>query len=84
MTVDSYIEFSESDIRDLRIAKSRLEHPGLAARLADLIGKPIDQGLKALPAGLNKTAVEIARKALLRPDSQYGPWHRQAGSRPAA
>lgn len=64
--VDSDIEFNESDIRDLRIAKSRLEHPGLVARLADLVGKPIDQGLKALPAGLNKTAVEMARKALLK------------------
>jgi hypothetical protein len=66
MMVDFDIEFNESDIRDLRIAKSRLEHPGLAARLADLVGKPIDQGLKALPAGLNKTAVEMARKALLK------------------
>jgi hypothetical protein len=66
MTADFHIEFNESDICSLRIAKSRLEHPGLAARLADLVGKPIDQGLKALPAGLNKTAVEIARKALLK------------------
>ncbi len=59
-------EFSETDLNDLRIAKSRLEHPGLAARLADLFGKPIDEGLKALPAGWNKTAVKIARKALLK------------------
>ena len=66
MTVDFYIEFNASDIRDLRIAKSRLEHPGLAARLADLVGKPIDQGLKALPAGSNKTAVEIQQKALMK------------------
>jgi hypothetical protein len=59
-------EFSEADWRDLKIAKFRLENPGLAARLADLFGKPIDQGLKALPAGWNRTAVEIARKALLK------------------
>ncbi len=59
-------ELSEPDLQDLRVAKSRLEHPGLAARLADLFGKPIDEGLKALPAGWNKTAVEIARKALLK------------------
>jgi len=60
------VELNESDIRNLRIAKSRLENPGLAARLADLFGKPIDQGLKALPEGWNKKAVEIARKALLK------------------
>ena len=59
-------EFSEPDIRALMIAKSRLENPGLAARLADLCGKPIDEALKALPAGLNQRAVELARKALLK------------------
>jgi hypothetical protein len=66
MTPDYDIEFSELDIRDLRIAKSMLENPGLAARLADMVGKPIDQGLKALPAGLNKAAIQIARRALLK------------------
>jgi hypothetical protein len=59
-------EFSSSDIRDLRIAKARLENPGLAARLADLVGKPIDQALKSLPAGLNNAATAIARRALLK------------------
>jgi len=43
-----------------------LEHPGLAARLADLVGKPIDQGLKALPPGWNGKVVDIARRALLK------------------
>ena len=66
MTAEYEIEFSESDIRDLRLAKSRLEYPGFAARLADLVGKPIDQGLKALPAWMNKMAVAVARKALLK------------------
>jgi hypothetical protein len=66
MTADFENEFSESDLSDLRIAKSRLENPGLAARLADLVGKPIDQGLKSLPAGWNNKAIEIARKALLK------------------
>lgn len=59
-------DFEQADLTDLRIAKSRLEHPGLAARLADLFGKPIDEGLKALPAGWNRKAVDIARKVLLR------------------
>ena len=66
MDVDFLYEFSPSDIRDLRIAKARLENPGLAARLADLVGKPIDQAMRSLPAGLNNAAVDIARRALLR------------------
>jgi hypothetical protein len=59
-------ELSDRDLHDLRIAKSRLEQPGFAARLADLFGKPIDEGLKALPGGWNRKAMEIARKALLK------------------
>jgi hypothetical protein len=66
MTINFPDEFSESDVRDLMIAKSRLEHPGLAARFADLFGKPIDQGMKALPAGWNQKVVELARKTLLK------------------
>ncbi len=66
MTAYFDYEFSPTDIRDLRIAKARLENPGLAARLADLVGKPVDQALKSLPAGLNRTATNIARRALLK------------------
>jgi hypothetical protein len=58
--------FSETDFSDLRYAKLQLEHPGLAARMADLVGKPINEGLKALPADWNRKAVELARKALLK------------------
>jgi hypothetical protein len=58
--------FVESDVSDLRIVKSRLENPGLAARMADLFGKPIDAGFKALPADWNRRVLVIARKALLK------------------
>ncbi len=43
-----------------------LENPGLAARLADLLGKPIDLGFKALPSDWNRRVLDIARKALLK------------------
>jgi hypothetical protein len=66
MAIDFANEFSEADINDLRLAKLRLENPGLASRIADLFGKPIDAGLKALPADWNRMASEIARKALLK------------------
>jgi hypothetical protein len=56
----------EPDISELKIAKSMLENPGLAARMADLLGKPIDAGLKALPADWNRRVMELARKALMK------------------
>lgn len=59
-------EFTEADIQALVTAKSMLEHPGLAARIADMFGKPIDEGLKALPSGWNEKAVELARRALMK------------------
>lgn len=66
MEIDFGSEFTEADINDLRTAKARLENPGLAARMADLFGKPIDAGLRALPQDWNRKALEIARKVLLK------------------
>jgi hypothetical protein len=66
MAMENIPGLEESDLSDLRTAKSRLENPGLAIRIADLLGKPIDAGFKALPADWNRRALEIARKALLR------------------
>jgi hypothetical protein len=59
-------EFTVLDLSDLRAAKSMLENPGLAARLADLVGKPLELGFKTLPSNWNRRVLEIARKALLK------------------
>jgi hypothetical protein len=64
-SMGDHFDLDESDFLDLRDAKCRLENPGLAARIADLFGKPIDAGLKSLPADWNKKVLEFARKALL-------------------
>jgi hypothetical protein len=66
MNIERIEEFSESDKLDLKAAKSMLEYPGLAARIADLFGKPINAGFKALPADWNRRVLELARKALLK------------------
>jgi hypothetical protein len=66
MAMEHVPGLGQSDLSDLRIAKSRLENPGLAIRIADLFGKPIDAGFKALPAGWNRKVLEIARNALLK------------------
>lgn len=54
------------DLQDLRTAKSLLENPGLAVRLANLIGTPIEKGFKLLPQGWTEAVHAAARKALMR------------------
>lgn len=59
-------EFTESDLNDLRAAKTRLEYPSLTAKIADLVGGPIEAGLKYLPKNWNKKVGEITQVALLK------------------
>ena len=40
---------SQAELEELRRAKALLENPGIAARLADLVGSPIERGMKMLP-----------------------------------
>jgi len=41
-----------------------LEKPGLTARLANMVGKPIEQGIKLLPAGWQKIVHKATKAAL--------------------
>jgi len=54
------------DLQDLRTAKSLLENPGLAMRLANLVGTPIEKGFKLLPQGWTDAVHSAARRALMR------------------
>jgi EcsC protein family len=60
------IEFSESDMHDLRIARSRLEKRGLMVQFADLVGRPIQAVLKRLPERWNAMISEATQAALLK------------------
>lgn len=56
---------SDADRRALVEARRLLEHPGLAARIADLVGAPIESLLtKHLPAPVTKRIDAISRLAL--------------------
>lgn len=59
-------QISPEDLDDLRRARGLIENPGLAARLTDLLGKPIELGVAMLPAKTVKRVHEIARAALER------------------
>ncbi|MBL0226072.1 MAG: EcsC family protein [Geobacteraceae bacterium] len=55
---------SASEISDLRRAKDLLENPGLAARVSNYIGTPIEKVLKRLPESMTVTVNEITRKSI--------------------
>jgi hypothetical protein len=64
---------TERDLTALRSAVAALEHPSLAARLGNMIGKPIELIGSALPAGAAQAisvatskALEVALRVALR------------------
>jgi hypothetical protein len=52
------------DLAALRTAVRLLEHPGLAARLTNLVGKPIDLISNALPAAASRAIATATAKGL--------------------
>jgi len=57
-------DLGEEDLVALRSAINALEHPGLAARLTDLIGKPIELLGSAMPTSASKVIAASVSKAL--------------------
>src|SRR5688500_14214699 len=43
------MKFSDADLESLRYAKDLLENPGLAAKITNLFGVPLEKGLELLP-----------------------------------
>ena len=57
---------TQSDLRDLSSAKTLLESPSLTARLATVLGAPIEKGFAMLPANWSTTVHTAVQGALLR------------------
>jgi len=55
---------SASEISELRGAKILLENPGIAAKVSNLIGTPIEKVLKRLPDSMTVTVNEITKKSI--------------------
>jgi len=69
MTPPDLRPLDDSARSELKRAVALLEHPGLAARMADLAGKPFERGLARLPARWHRAltrATEQAVQAALR------------------
>jgi hypothetical protein len=59
-------ELSKAEIDDLRRAKLLLENPGLAAKLANYVGSPVEKGMKLLPSRVQKGVHAATEKALMK------------------
>jgi hypothetical protein len=57
---------SEAEMRDLARAKRLLERPGLAMRLANFLGSPLEKGFALLPKNWHKAVNKAAHAALLK------------------
>lgn len=82
---------SSSEIEDLKTARSLLENPGLAVKICNRIGAPIEKGVALLPgkwdAAINEAARRSIEKALQvalltldsgRPEPPANWWHKAA------
>ena len=58
------MEFQQKDLNDLKKAKLLLENPGIAAKLTNYIGIPIEKGFELLPANWNTKIGEITQASL--------------------
>jgi len=58
------MSLTKQQLQELESARRALENPGLAARIGDLVGTPIERGFELLPPGWNKAVNDAARKSV--------------------
>ncbi len=54
----------EGELKELKYAKSLLENPGLAIKIANVIGVPVEKGFDLLPENWSKIVSSATQKAL--------------------
>jgi hypothetical protein len=52
-------------LAELKAAKFTLEHPGLAVKITQLLGKPIERGFELLPRAWSEKVGDVTRDALM-------------------
>ena len=57
---------TRDELADLKRAKALLENPGLAAKLANVLGSPVEKGMKLLPSRMQKAVHAATEAALLK------------------
>jgi hypothetical protein len=59
-------ELTETDLTDLRYARSLLENPSLTAQISNVVGTPVEKVLQYVPEKLNSKIEDITHQALLK------------------
>lgn len=60
------MNMDEQDLQDLQVARNLLENPGVAARITDLIGSPIEKGFEMLPKSWHSNIQSVTESALMK------------------
>ena len=58
------MSLSSQDLSDLQEARALLENPGLAIKISNVVGMPIEKGFALLPAGFSEAIARSSKKAL--------------------
>ena len=86
------MKLSREHLAELVEARQLLEHPGLAIKVANLVGAPLERGFELLPAGWSERIGRTTREALMvalkgalltmkrRPIGPSVGWHRVAAA----
>jgi hypothetical protein len=61
-----YTPLSNEELNELRYAKSLLDNPGFTARMANVLGSPIEKGIQMLPPEWSESLNKSVRRALLK------------------
>jgi len=59
-------KFPENDLKELQSAKNLLENPGVAAKVTNLIGAPVEKGLGLLPDNWKEKIGGVTETALMK------------------
>jgi hypothetical protein len=62
--MDDMANLSAQDQNELRHAKTLLENPGLAAKIGNYLGSPIEATLKRLPESVNAKINDVAKTSI--------------------
>ena len=60
------MRLKQSETQELTQAKELLENPGLAAKITNLIGMPLEKGLEKLPKNWNTKIMGVTQKAITK------------------
>jgi hypothetical protein len=60
------VPLTAPDLQQLKAAKNLLENPGIAAKLAAVVGSPLEKGLKMLPKRMQGSVHKATQSALMK------------------